>query len=275
MRSPLSNRSRYVVICVLTSLTVCSSASAELVCHWPLDEDFANLEDPNFDGYLDARAIVDFTEVLPNEDGTGPLQEFAAQFTGAGSFVQTDYPGIGGNQARTVTAWIKTTAIGTNDILGYGVPTNSLKWHFRLNPTAANGVLGAIRTEYQGGQNVGTTAINDGRWHHVAAVFPEGATIGADILHYVDGVLEGRTGNGALVVTTNIDDPAYTLTIGLSRQSATSLRWFNGQIADVRIFDHGLSPQNIFEVMNDEDLTDPVPCDDLSLTCQTVEDENR
>ena len=81
-----------------------------------------------------------------------------------------------------------------NELLGYGVPANGQKWHFRLNGSAANGVVGAIRTEYQGGQNVGTTPLDDGQWHHIAAVFPQGATMGQEILHYVDGVLEGKSG---------------------------------------------------------------------------------
>ncbi|MEM7233607.1 MAG: LamG-like jellyroll fold domain-containing protein [Planctomycetota bacterium] len=247
---------------------------ADLVCHWPLDEDFLNLENPDFDGYLPKGSIVEFTDVVLEKDGFGPLQPFAAQFTGAGTFVQTDYPGIGGNDPRSFTCWIKTTTVGANDFLGYGVPTNSLKWHMRVNTGAAQGLVGGLRTEFQGGQNVGTDVIDDGRWHHVAAVFPEGATTGAEIVHYVDGELQGRTGNGVPLILTDINNPFYNLTIGLTRQSVTANRWFNGQIADVRVYDHGLTAQNIVEVMNDEDLTEPVVCTTMSVTCEASPEDN-
>ncbi|MEM7235331.1 MAG: LamG domain-containing protein, partial [Planctomycetota bacterium] len=266
---------RQIVCACLAVFVVGAHARADLVCHWPLDGDFLNIVDPNFDGYLDMKAgsVVKFT---PVEDlgGVAPAQKLAAEFTGVGSWIQTDYPGIEGASPRTFTAWIKTGQPGQNDILGYGVPVNTQKFHLRVNNTAGNGLVGAIRTEYQGGQNVGTDLVDDGIWHHVAVVFPEGATIGAELIHYVDGVVQGRTGNGKLGILSNTSNPLYHLTIGLSRQSATSNRWYVGQIADVRVYDHGLTAQNIVEVMNDEELTEPTDCSTLEINCEASKDGN-
>ena len=105
---------RLNVVFVLAWLGLATEARADLVGHWPLSEDFDNLADENFHGYLvddPEPAIVEFVPVELNDDGFGPAQDFAAEFTGANSFVQTDYPGIGGNNPRTIACWISMIGI--------------------------------------------------------------------------------------------------------------------------------------------------------------------
>ncbi len=224
----------------------------ELVAHWPLDEgggvDFENRANDAYPGYLADGASIDWRAVTADDVGRRPAQDAAVRFTGAGSWVQTDYPGIGGNDPRTVACWIRTETAGANDILGYGQPSTGLKWHMRVNTLSGNGVVGAIRTEYQGGQNIGTTLIDDGRWHHIAAVLPEGATRGQQIDHYIDGVLQDKSG-GDLTLNTDTVDPLYRLTIGLTRQGATSNRFFHGLIADVRVYANGIDEDGVLAVM--------------------------
>ena len=113
-----------------------------------------------------------------------------------------------------------------------------------------------MRTEYAGGQNFATTSIIDGEWHHVASVVPNGATEGEQILHYIDGVLDPQAGGTSLTIDTEIVTDAdidwtnansaesYPVHIG-ARMNANFTSMLDGSIADVRIYNHGLSEDQI------------------------------
>ncbi len=254
-----------------------SQGHSQLVAHWPLDGGFENLADETFDGYLPVGIVVDFVDVVPNEDGSGPLQDLAANFTGANSHVMTDYPGIGGANPRTIAFWAKTGRAGANHFLGYGRPTDGQKWHMLVNTNATDGPVGAIRTAYQGGRNVGIDLVDDGQWHHVAAVFRECSTRGLQIDHYVDGVLQTKSG-GDRDISTGLD-PAFTVTVGWSREATTNptQRTFLGQIADVRFYDEGLTEEGVLAVMDGDDppVTPPRDvCTDLTVVCTTSVETN-
>ena len=128
-----------------------STSLGDQVAHWPLDEGtgeiFENKVDPGFNGFLMGGSAIEWVGVAPNADGTGPAQENAVHFTGANSWIQTNFPGIGGAAPRTIALWLNTTATNTHGILGYGATTNGEKWHIRVNNNAGNGNLNAIRTE--------------------------------------------------------------------------------------------------------------------------------
>ncbi|MEM7263009.1 MAG: LamG domain-containing protein [Planctomycetota bacterium] len=257
--------------CLLLASAAGNAGADELVAHWTLDGTFDNAANAEFNG---TGTGVTFVAVEANEGGFGPVhQTMAAQFTGVNTQVVTAYPGIGGTNARTVTLWVKTAAPGLNDFLGYGAPTNGNKWHMRVNTVAGNGPIGGVRTEYQGGQLVGGDRIDDGVWHHIAAVFPEGSTDGHQIIHYVDGIRQGNNGTNR-GISTLLNAANYPVTIGVTRQSLTVRRWCNGLIADVRIYDFGLTDDNIGEVIRDEELSEPVPCSSLVAVCTPSEVTN-
>ena len=224
--------------------------------HWPLDDGvgdvFANLSDANLDGFLDG-ASVEWVGVVANADGSGPPQDVAVRFSGTNSWIQTNYAGVGGSTPRTVAVWIKTTATNTHGIVGWGNSGSSgAKWHVRVNNSAGNGVVGALRTEVQGGQNVATTVISDGEWHHIACVFPDGASGVSEVLHYVDGRLDPRSGGGNQTVNTQAGGGASPVTIGARFQGA-SHNDFPGDIADVRIYDRAIGLAGIRAIMNGGD----------------------
>ena len=82
--------------------------------------------------------------------------EFSLVLNGASHYVSTPFVGIGGNAQRTVSFWVKTNAVGGNGIVAWGdSAVNGAKWHVRLNDNAANGPVGAIRTETQGDFTIG------------------------------------------------------------------------------------------------------------------------
>ena len=226
-----------------------STGHADLVAHWKLDEG---------DGEVFADSAAGSDGFLPQgitvEWGEGPpIQENAVRFLGSSSFIATEFPGIGGGNPRTVAFWFRTTDTSAY-FLAWGANRTGEKWHIRLN-----GGSGVIRTEFQGGQNFATTNLLDGEWHHVASVFPEGATEGGELLHYVDGVLDPQAGGNSVTINTAVGDGSADWADGNSTGSyfvhfgavlAHGFgRMLDGSMADVRIYDEALDEAAIQDVM--------------------------
>jgi len=238
------------VVCLLATLCcyagITSPVEAALVARWRLDEGtgdvFADSVD-GFDGFVPEGFSIEWTDDAPEN------LDWAVSFSGDNSGIETSYFGIGGNEPRTVAFWLKTTATGPNGVVSWGATADTEKWHIRINDNAGNGVLGAIRTEPQGGQNVATTPINDGQWHFIASVFPDGATTITELLHYVDGKLDTRSGGGDQTINTNVGPPAAEpVRFGMSFQGNT-LRQIVASMADIQIFDEALDEAAIADLM--------------------------
>ena len=143
-----------------------------------------------------------------------------------------DYNGIGGNQNRTVEAWIKTTD-GTNaEIVGWGTNVTGRKWVFRMTD-------GRLRLEVHGGGTESTNRVDDGEWHHVACVL-DGDNV-SDIKFYIDGVLDENQTVGNVAMDTDINSQILRVSRGVNN------RYIDGQIDDVRIWDEALSEETINE----------------------------
>ena len=124
-----------------------------LVAHWNFDDG------PGSETVSESVAGND-GELLTNIEGATiewindgpPVQDTAVEFSGDNSWIQTEFEGIGGNDPRTVTFWMRTEAQNTHGIVGWGASTDTQKFHIRVNNDAGNGELGAIRTEVEGGR---------------------------------------------------------------------------------------------------------------------------
>ncbi len=172
----------------------------------------------------------------------------ALDFDGASSLHTPGYYGVGGNTPRTISMWIKTdweVPNGNTALVGYGVSANEQKWHFKIE-TSTKG----LRTENQGGNNFGEVVVNDGQWHHVVSVFPEGGEVIGDVIHYIDGVPD-EAKNGGLTrpvnTETNPDNGARTFSIGSAFQ-ADAERFTQGVMDDVAIWDRALSADEIAQL---------------------------
>jgi hypothetical protein len=155
-------------------------------------------------------------------------QNAGIHFDGTDDYIMSDIAPIAGNTAKTVEAWIKTTANGDPNNGGLQkviieMGTMATGTRFTLNILYSN----AIRIEVQGNGINGTTAINDGLWHHVAAVYDPLAT--TKVALYLDGALEA-SGN----LTTAVNTSA-TGNIQIGRR-CDGIHYFNGTIDEVRVW---------------------------------------
>jgi len=153
------------------------------------------------------------------------------------NYLRTDYQGISGNNARTITAWIKPATAQTYanpTIVSWGPNTTGKRFDFRL---VGAGSPNQIRVEISGASLNGTANVADGNWHHVAVTFPAGGTLGS-IQLYVDGSLDATTvATGSS--STALNTTATNILIG--NDVSDSTRYFSGLIDDVRIYTTNLA----------------------------------
>lgn len=179
---------------------------------------------------------------------TAPMlsaQSNALSFDGVDDHILTTFQAPTGNQARSVEAWIRTTANANPNaggqqkvILDWGNMATGAR--FTLNLLFFNG----LRIEVQGSGLNSTRPINDGLWHHVAAVYnPVLATNQFKL--YVDGQLDTAGNLPTAVNTSNVN----SLRIG---QRLDGVSFFNGDIDEVRCWNIALSDAAILASYNRE-----------------------
>jgi len=172
----------------------------------------------------------------------------ALSFDGADDFIQTNYAGVTGSGARTIEAWVRTTADalptadGQQVIADYGTFINGSRFTFCV--LWAN----AIRLEVGGNGLSGTIPINDSLWHHVAVVYNPALTNKLSL--YVDGVLD-VSGNVTLSVNTGT---VNKLRIG---QRIDGVNNFTGDIDEVRFWNTALDSTQLRANMSKEMCTYP------------------
>jgi hypothetical protein len=140
--------------------------------------------------------------------------------------------------------WVRTdwaVDSGANATMGWGPNVNQQRWHFKFEAGS-----GALRTENQGGNNIAGIAVNDGQWHHVASVFPEGGSVIGDVDHYVDGVLDTTKEGGVdNPIDTNVD-PAVAPEVMVGGAAFNNgFRFTIAAIDDVRIYNRALNAEEI------------------------------
>ena len=210
------------------------------VAHWRLDENSnSSAADSSGNGYTGS------LRNFPGDDSqwvVGQLSN-ALDFDGIDDYVEIyGYEGVTGGQARTVTAWIKTTTTGEIISWGYDPATTrgTEKWVFCVQNN--HGSSGAICVEVDvDGYIVGTTDVRDGLWHHVAAVLPDdGSPNTTEIRLYVDGEIEEASAMDQNRISTSGGRNVRIGAFYLSRSE-----FFQGLIDDIRIYDQALTAEEI------------------------------
>ncbi|HUV65137.1 MAG TPA: LamG domain-containing protein, partial [Sedimentisphaerales bacterium] len=234
---------KLVILVPLILAAIEQISYAGLVAYWDLEEGSgttttAAVGSPDADGTLVGATWI--TAGLAPIDGSTA----AAFFNSANADrIETNYPGILGQAARSVAVWIKAEPTQNNNavIVSWGPNNPTQRYSFRLNGSAANGSLWALRLEIQGSYAIAQRPLNDGQWHHVAVTKGDGATIN-QVSFYVDGRPEGNlsgTSGGGLINT------ASTSVVLGNSGHATATYGYDGAIDEVRIYDHVLSPAEI------------------------------
>jgi hypothetical protein len=183
-------------------------------------------------------------------------QAFSFSANGDGVSIPNSADFTFGTSDFTVEAWVKTSANYTGGIGmifdDYG-STETNGADYRLFIDTNNHAALFLRDAGFGTLTAaGTTAINDGNWHHVV-----GLRLGATGYIYVDGNLQGSQTNAALGAVTNIGSPAFvhiggTNTSAASQTSAaTPEAVFVGQIDELALYRRALSAGEIQAIFND------------------------
>ena len=111
-------------------------------------------------------------------------------FNGIDNVVEVNnYSGVYGSNPRTVAAWIKAehdlnnTNTNPNIIFSWGELAPSSLWALLLD-----GQTGQLSVSIYGTAIIGGPDLEDGSWHHVAAILPDDANNINRVMLYVDGI---------------------------------------------------------------------------------------
>lgn len=177
------------------------------------------------------------TPAFTDREGTNDAYTTSGVFD---DHLATGYSGISGDGARTVTAWFKTTATGSDReaIISWGANAAGEMFNVMIED-------GVPRIE-AGSSSLKTsnTALNSGLWRHIAVTYdPLDGDKLSDCKVYIDGILatnladaEGSFNSETTVLNTN------TTTNFLRVGSAIySPHTFDGSLDDVRVYSKALT----------------------------------
>jgi M6 family metalloprotease-like protein len=207
-----------------------------LFAHWPLDESAgltARDSYGNHNGTL--TNMSEFNWI------SGALDN-ALVFDGVNDYIRVaDCKGIGGGASRTCSAWVRINGASSNMvILHWGANEAGRQWLMGIFSDGGFGI-------YAGGPLIKTTAaVDDGKWHHLAAVlYDDGSATLDKVKLYIDGALQPVTFTSAQVIDTAVQ---ADLSIGAYSPSGSSMgSFYKGALDDIRIYDRALTDAEILE----------------------------
>jgi hypothetical protein len=137
----------------------------------------------------------------------------------------------------TIEAWVKTTATAEGVVGSFVVNTaNNQMFALRVS---ASGIAYTFARNTSGVLAESTTAVNDGNWHHIVAVF----AASNDRIIYVDGAAEDTH-------AANVTLPAINR-FSIGRLGDTSPgAYFTGTVDEVAVYDTALSASTILAHYN-------------------------
>jgi hypothetical protein len=222
--------------------------SSSLVGWWTFDDGTGTHA---FDSGLGANQMTMSTTPPPSWTG-GKIGGSALQFTGS-AYIQTNSDPqlvlLGGTQSFSEACWFKTTMAPTQSMAGICMSHAGQadgQYEKGIGVTQS-GKAGAYTFELGGASArilSGSTLINAGNWHHVAAVFNgEHKTYQL----YVDGRMEATQAHKA---TFTYSGTAYMVCSFAFGSGGTVGTWqpFSGSIDDVRVWNRALTPQDVLSL---------------------------
>jgi len=236
------NISFSTLLATLLLVTLASTAAAQptanLVGYWPLDDEgTGQAMDHSGNGY---HGTLQSDAVFVPDGIVGGAVYFDA---GNDRIEIGGWDGILGGQARTMSAWVKTTSFrGNMSIISWG-PDNddrAQRIDFSLDD-------GRLRWDHDNGNIQADTDVRDGKWHHVAVVIQENASASyGQVLLYVDGVDDTQNTTEGDGDTMNTEVGTAPPMIGI--RSHNNGRDFAGLIDELRVYDRALTEEEIIEL---------------------------
>ncbi|MBN2842196.1 MAG: hypothetical protein JXM68_03850, partial [Sedimentisphaerales bacterium] len=198
--------------------------------HWSFDSDASDITGKHNGIFMNG--------VTLSEDSIGELGTGSAVFDGIDDYlVVPGYKGITGTSGRTCAAWIKTSSDQLGYIMSWGESQDGQKWILR---TEANGT---VSVAVYAGYIQTNTVVNDGQWHHVAAVmYNDGSPDVSEVVVYIDGTRQNTQCSNSREINTVAGNDFL---IGANLTSGTYNSFFNGKIDDVRLYSRELAPAEI------------------------------
>jgi hypothetical protein len=222
------------LIVALFSVGVSSYADDSLAAYWPLDGTVDDLSGNGHHGVAVNGPVWSsegFVDGCVSLDGVDDHLEIVG------------YQGITGTAGRTCGAWIKTSAAVYGNIISWGAEANGQKWMLRVE---SNGTLGV---GVWGGYITTSAKVNDGQWHHVAAVLKDdGSPSVNEIQLYIDGVRQAAAASNSQPINTAAGQQVM---IGAFLNNGVLSTCFKGNLDDVRIYDRAFSASDIAELLTD------------------------
>ncbi len=161
----------------------------------------------------------------------------AYQFDGSSSYIDCGTgPSLSGTTDFTLEAWINTTAAAAGQMIQQRYK-NGYNGEYFLGLNANGNVTFSIYGggAYQFNAMTSPNSVNDGNWHHIAAVRSNGTT-GAI---YIDGTVV------ATQTSTTVAPLDNTFITYIGADMRDSVNYFNGLMSDVAIYSYALSGAQI------------------------------
>jgi hypothetical protein len=236
--------------------------------HWSFDEAAGPVARADVRGAL-AGAFDAQLLAATGDARTDGRRARALRFDGR-LFAKASFPGLSGSTTHTIAFWVKVPEDAqlsdAFSMVTWGLNSRKLGTRhvgINWNKNPADGPLGALRTDFRGGHAIGTTALRDGRWHHITVVFaPGGDAAPVQVRQYVDGRLESSA------VTLDPMHAAASADNPEAMADLTDVLWlgcrlgirglangrFRGEMDELFVADRALAPQEIVALMNDNRL---------------------
>ncbi|HLC51991.1 MAG TPA: LamG-like jellyroll fold domain-containing protein, partial [Candidatus Nanoarchaeia archaeon] len=177
-------------------------------------------------------------------NGTGGYDSKGAyRFDGTNDYINiTHTSSLNLTRGWTLEAWIKDTMTITSDtpIIDKGYVDSSGGYFLYRTPVGSQTVAGGFKSGGTYFVAEATTAVNDGKYHHIVSTYN-----GTNVTIYVDSSLEDTGPGGANTPGSNVNN----VVLG-NRQNLEPLTFYNGHIDEIRIFNRSLSTEQIKALFN-------------------------
>ncbi len=213
------------------------------VAWWSMDENNGTGTDAvkdisGNDNHGDTNGSMTESDWVPGKHGS------ALELDGNNDYIDAgDINSVEGVSALTACAWFNTTdgdgggLVGKNDLTA--TPSDRT-WILYKNIASDTITFYVTNTAASWDAQIdGSTAVHDGKWHHVCGVY-DGTN---DLMLYIDGISEGT-----IIGTepSSIRSNSQTVKMGVWDTS----RYLNSLIDDIRIYDYALSQEQVAFIFN-------------------------